>query len=45
LTGKLADVFSIKPILVFLAIIPLLTIGLISLLPEVRFKYTQSAAT
>ncbi len=45
LTGKLADVFSIKPILVFLAIIPLLTIGLISLLPEVKFKYTQSAVT
>jgi FSR family fosmidomycin resistance protein-like MFS transporter len=34
LTGKLADIFSIRGVLVFLAIIPLLTIGLISLLPE-----------
>jgi FSR family fosmidomycin resistance protein-like MFS transporter len=34
LTGKLADIFSIRPVLSFLAIIPLLTIGLISLLPE-----------
>ena len=34
LTGKLADIFSIRGVLVLLAIIPLLTIGLISLLPE-----------
>jgi FSR family fosmidomycin resistance protein-like MFS transporter len=34
LTGKLADIFSIRPVLSFLAIIPLLTIGLIALLPE-----------
>ena len=34
LTGKLAEIFSIRGVLVFLAIIPLLTTGLISLLPE-----------
>jgi FSR family fosmidomycin resistance protein-like MFS transporter len=34
LTGKLADIFSIRPVLSFLAIIPLLTISLISLFPE-----------
>jgi len=42
LTGKLADIFSIRAVLPFLAIIPFLTIGLISLLPEKRFKYQQS---
>jgi len=41
-TGKLADIFSIRAVLLFLAIIPFLTIGLISLLPEKRFKYQQS---
>ena len=34
ITGKLADVFSIRPVLCVLAIIPLLTIGLIYMLPE-----------
>jgi len=34
LTGKLADMFSLRPVLCFLAIIPLLAIGLISFLPE-----------
>jgi len=34
LTGKLADAFSIRPVLTFLALIPLLTTGLITLLPE-----------
>jgi FSR family fosmidomycin resistance protein-like MFS transporter len=43
LTGKLADIFSIQTILMYLAIIPLLTIGLISLLPEAKPQYTQSA--
>jgi FSR family fosmidomycin resistance protein-like MFS transporter len=33
LTGILADIFSIRPVLTFLAIIPLLTTGLIALLP------------
>jgi len=33
LTGKLADVFSIQPVLAFLGIIPLLTTGLIVLIP------------
>lgn len=42
LTGKLADIFSIRAVLLFLAIIPFLTIGLISLLPEKRLKYQQS---
>jgi FSR family fosmidomycin resistance protein-like MFS transporter len=34
LTGRLADVYSIRPVLTFLAFIPLLTTGLIALLPE-----------
>jgi len=34
LTGKLADAFSIRPVLACLALIPLLTTGLITLLPE-----------
>jgi len=33
LTGKLADIYSIRGTLAFIAIIPLLTIGLIALLP------------
>jgi FSR family fosmidomycin resistance protein-like MFS transporter len=41
-TGMLADIFSIRPVLFFLAIIPFLTIGLIYLLPETRLKYYQS---
>lgn len=40
-TGMLADVFSIRSVLFFLAIIPFLTIGLISLLPEKKLKYHQ----
>jgi MFS transporter, FSR family, fosmidomycin resistance protein len=32
--GKLADLFSIRPVLVVLAVIPLLTVGLIAMLPE-----------
>ncbi len=42
LTGKLADIFSIRAVLAFLAIIPFLTIGLISLIPEKRLKYGES---
>ena len=34
LAGKLADLFSIRPVLAVLAIIPLLTVGLIAMLPE-----------
>jgi hypothetical protein len=34
LTGKLADIFSIRPVLTSLAIIPLLTTGLIALVRE-----------
>jgi FSR family fosmidomycin resistance protein-like MFS transporter len=41
-TGMLADAFSIRTVLVFLAIIPFLTIGLICLLPEKKLKYHQS---
>ncbi len=41
-TGMLADNFSIRPVLSFLAIIPFLTIGLIFFLPEVRLKYRES---
>jgi len=38
LTGKLADIFSIRDVLAFLGIIPLLTIGLVSLIPEKKRK-------
>jgi FSR family fosmidomycin resistance protein-like MFS transporter len=38
LTGKLADAFSIRPVLTFLACIPLLTTGLITLLPEKKLN-------
>lgn len=38
LTGKLADLFSIRDVLAFLAIIPVLTIGLILFLPEKRLE-------
>ena len=34
LAGKLADLFSIRPVLAVLAVIPLLTVGLIAMLPE-----------
>ena len=34
ITGKLADIFAIRPVLSYLAIIPLLTIGLIALVKE-----------
>jgi len=42
LTGKLGDIFSIRAVLAFLAIIPFLTTGLISLLPEKKLKYRES---
>jgi FSR family fosmidomycin resistance protein-like MFS transporter len=41
-TGLLADIFSIRPVLFFLAIIPFLTIGFIFFLPEVKSKYRES---
>ena len=34
LAGKLADIYSIRPVLATLAVIPLLTVGLIAMLPE-----------
>ena len=34
LAGKLADLFSIRPVLAVLAVIPLLSVGLIAMLPE-----------
>jgi len=43
LTGKLADIFSIREVLYLLAIIPLLTVILIYLLPEKKLKYRQPA--
>jgi len=42
LVGKLADIYSIRAVLVVLAVIPFLTIGLISLLPEKKLKCHQS---
>lgn len=44
ITGKLADVFSIRPVLCVLAIIPLLTIGLIYMLPEKNLEKDKSVA-
>jgi FSR family fosmidomycin resistance protein-like MFS transporter len=43
LTGKLGDIFSIRAVLAFLAIIPFLTTGLISLVPEKELRYRESA--
>jgi FSR family fosmidomycin resistance protein-like MFS transporter len=40
-TGKLADIFSIHGVLSSLAMIPLLTVGLIKALPEMRVKYHE----
>ena len=34
IAGKLADIYSIRPVLAALAVIPLLTVGLIVMLPE-----------
>ena len=42
LTGKLAEIFSIRGILLFLAILPCLTIFLIALLPEINSRFRQS---
>jgi FSR family fosmidomycin resistance protein-like MFS transporter len=36
LAGKLSDIYSIGPVLTFLAIIPLLTLALIVMLPDRR---------
>jgi FSR family fosmidomycin resistance protein-like MFS transporter len=38
LTGKLAEIFSIRPVLIFIAVVPLLTTGLIALLPGKALK-------
>lgn len=43
LTGKLADIFSIRPVLASLAIIPLLTTGLIALIHESKPSLKQKA--
>ncbi|MFH1241265.1 MAG: MFS transporter [Pseudomonadota bacterium] len=42
LTGKLADIFSIRPVLSFVAIVPLLTTGPIALLPGKNLKNHDS---
>jgi FSR family fosmidomycin resistance protein-like MFS transporter len=39
LAGKMADLFSIRPVLAAVAIIPLLTLGLIALLPKRNTKH------
>ncbi len=41
LTGTLADIFSIRAVLGFLTIIPLLTTGLIHLIPEKKRIYHE----
>jgi FSR family fosmidomycin resistance protein-like MFS transporter len=38
ITGTLSDAFSIRPVLIFLAVIPLLTTGLIAFLPGKKSK-------
>ncbi|MEE9421221.1 MAG: MFS transporter [Desulfatiglandaceae bacterium] len=43
LTGKLADIFSIRSVLSFVAIVPLLTTGLIALFPGKNLKHHGSA--
>jgi FSR family fosmidomycin resistance protein-like MFS transporter len=43
LTGKLADAFSIRGVLVSLALVPLLSIGLISLVPEKKRASRRTA--
>ena len=43
-TGMVADVYSIRGVLSFLAIIPFLTMSLIFLLPEKKLQYRQTAA-
>jgi len=41
LAGKMADLFSIRPVLAVMAVIPLLTVGLIALLPERSARKNQ----
>jgi hypothetical protein len=41
IAGKLADIFSIRPVLAVLAIIPLLSVGLVALLPERNAREKQ----
>jgi len=36
LTGKLADMFSIRPVLMFVALMPLLTVPLIAMFPSIK---------
>ena len=43
LTGKLADIFSIRPVLSFVAIVPLLTTALIALFPGKNVIHRGSA--
>ena len=38
LTGKLADIFSIRDVLAPLTLLPFLTIGLVALLPNKKLK-------
>jgi FSR family fosmidomycin resistance protein-like MFS transporter len=38
LTGKLADIFSIRDVLALLTLLPLLTIGLVAFLPDKKLK-------
>lgn len=42
LTGKLADFYSLRAVLAAVAIVPLLTVGLICFLPEKKLKYEHS---
>ena len=45
LTGKLAEIFSIRTVLACLAVIPLLTVFLIRFIPEKRVKQTSQVIT
>ena len=44
ITGEFADVFTIRPVLFSISIIPLLTIGLIYMLPEKNLEREQESA-
>ena len=44
IAGKLADIFSIRPVLAVLAILPLLSVALIALLPERSAREKQASS-
>jgi FSR family fosmidomycin resistance protein-like MFS transporter len=45
ITGKLADLHTLKPVLFVLAFIPLITVALIALVPESRLQDRTGASS